>query len=82
MKHIQASEAKAKFAELLDQVERGETIAITRHGKVIAQIKPAQKDDSKEAARAAMRRIMEARKNAPSVTVEELLELRDEGRRY
>ncbi len=82
MKHIQASEAKAKFAELLDQVERGDTIVITRHGKAIARIEPAGQEDMKAAARAAMKRIMEARKTAPSVTVEELLEWRDEGRRY
>ena len=36
----QASEAKAKFSELLDQVERGETVRITRHGKTITRIVP------------------------------------------
>lgn len=82
MKHIQASEAKAKFSELLDQVERGETIMITRHGKVIARIEPAVSDKAKAAAREAMQRIMEARKTAPVATVEEILEWRDEGRRY
>lgn len=29
----QASDAKAKWAELLDEVERGRTVRITRHGK-------------------------------------------------
>jgi len=37
---LQASDAKAKFAELLDQVERGRTVRITRHGKAIARIAP------------------------------------------
>ena len=36
----QASDAKAKFAELLDEVERGRTVRITRHGKTIARIVP------------------------------------------
>ena len=36
----QASQAKAKWAELLDEVERGHTIRITRHGKTIARVVP------------------------------------------
>jgi antitoxin (DNA-binding transcriptional repressor) of toxin-antitoxin stability system len=42
MRHIQASEAEAKFDELLDQVENGETVAITRNGKVIAVFGPGE----------------------------------------
>ena len=36
----QASEAKARWAELLDEVERGRTVLITRHGKTIARVVP------------------------------------------
>jgi prevent-host-death family protein len=36
----QASDAKAKWAELLDEVERGRTVRITRHGKTIARVVP------------------------------------------
>ena len=36
----QASDAKAKWAELLDEVERGRTVRITRHGKTIARVIP------------------------------------------
>jgi antitoxin (DNA-binding transcriptional repressor) of toxin-antitoxin stability system len=42
MRHIQASEAEAQFDELLDQVENGETVAITRDGKVIAIFAPGE----------------------------------------
>jgi antitoxin (DNA-binding transcriptional repressor) of toxin-antitoxin stability system len=42
MRHIQALEAEARFDELLDQVENGETVAITRDGKVIAIFAPDQ----------------------------------------
>ena len=38
MKTVQASTAKAQFSELLDDVERGETVVITRHGKPVARI--------------------------------------------
>lgn len=42
MREIQATEAKARLAELLRNVELGETIAITRHGKTIAHLVPAR----------------------------------------
>ena len=81
MKHIQASEAKAKFAELLDQVERGDTIVITRHGKAIAHLTPSE-EARKEQARKAMQELRELRKGTGKVSVEELLAWRDEGRRF
>ncbi len=40
MREIQASEAKARLSQLLDEVERGDTIVITRHGRAIARIIP------------------------------------------
>jgi prevent-host-death family protein len=40
MREIQASDAKARLSQLLDEVERGETIVITRHGRAIARIVP------------------------------------------
>jgi len=40
MRSIPVVEAKARFSALLAQVEAGEEIAITRHGKVIARLVP------------------------------------------
>ena len=80
MKQIQASDAKARFAELLDEVEQGATVVITRHGKKIADLKP-HADSRREDALRAMKEIEEMRKTAPRVTAEEILEWRDEGRR-
>jgi len=40
MREIQASEAKTRLPQLLDDVERGETVVITRHGRAIARIVP------------------------------------------
>jgi prevent-host-death family protein len=80
MKHVQASAAKANLAELLDEVERGETIVITRHGKPIARITPEnarRQDEIKEA----IAGIKELRKKVGRATVEEILAWRDEGRR-
>ena len=41
MINVQSTEAKANFAKLLRTVERGETVAITRHGQTIAHVVPA-----------------------------------------
>jgi prevent-host-death family protein len=40
MREIQASEAKIHLPQLLDDIERGETIVITRHGRAIARLIP------------------------------------------
>jgi prevent-host-death family protein len=40
MREIQSSEAKTHLPQLLDAVERGETIIITRHGRAIARLVP------------------------------------------
>lgn len=81
MKHVTVTEAKAKFSELLTAVENGESISITRHGKVIATLSP---DETVRQARIdrAIERIRERRKTAPRATVEEILQWRDEGRKY
>lgn len=56
---IGASEAKNKLGQLLDLVEQGEEITITRHGKEVARLVPARHRVSREEARAAVRRIRE-----------------------
>ena len=40
MKNITIVEAKSRFSALLAEVEAGEEIAVTRHGKVIARLVP------------------------------------------
>jgi prevent-host-death family protein len=80
MIRIQASEAKAKLAELLDTVERGETVVITRHGRVIARLVPDEASRQADAERA-MAEIEAARRQAPRVKKREILAWRDEGRR-
>ncbi len=80
MKTIQAAAAKARLSELLDEVERGETVVITRHGKPIARLVP-DTDRQQADIRQAMEDIRKLRKRAPRVTVEEILAWRDEGRK-
>lgn len=80
MREIQASEAKARLAELLDDVERGETIVITRHGRAIARLEPEVARRQAEVAEA-LASIKALRQQTGRVTVDEILSARDEGRR-
>jgi prevent-host-death family protein len=80
VKHIQAAAAKARFSELLDDVERGETVVITRHGKPVAKLVPDE-DHRLAKIRQALAEIKEMRKDMPRATVQEILAWRDEGRR-
>lgn len=41
-KEIGAFEAKTHLSKLLDEVERGERIYITRHGKRVAELAPVK----------------------------------------
>lgn len=42
MKTVGAFEAKTHLSQLLDQVAKGESITITRHGEAVAQLIPAK----------------------------------------
>lgn len=81
MRNIQSSEAKARFSELLDDVERGETIVITRHGQPVARIVPENEERQAETLRT-MERIEKFRKTMPRLTLAELLSMRHEGHKY
>jgi prevent-host-death family protein len=80
MKQIQASVAKAQFAELLDDVERGQTVVITRHGKPIARLVPDE-EARQERVRQAIEGIKELRKRTQPTTIEEIIAWKNEGRR-
>jgi prevent-host-death family protein len=80
MEIIQASEAKTQFLRILDDVEKGQSVVITRRGKRIARITPEPGIDG-ERARKAFASIRALRKLNSPVTAEELLSARNEGRR-
>jgi prevent-host-death family protein len=81
MRQIQASEAKTHLPELLDEVERGATLIITRHGKPIARLVP-ETDRRQSEIDEAVARIQARRRRAPSITVQELLSAREKGRKH
>ena len=80
MTQVDALEATSKLGELLDQVEAGQEVAITRGGKVIAKLVPAMPAFDREQARAAAQRIREMRKGVTlgGLKIKDLIE---EGRR-
>lgn len=84
MLEIGAFEAKNTLGGLLDRVELGEEIVITRRGKPVAKLTPIREGKSLEKAQAAARRIRALAQElavAGPVTQAEIREWRDEGRR-
>jgi len=87
MKQIGAFEAKNTLGALLDCVERGEEIVITRHGKPVARLVPNSERGDEDQMESAFHRIRAraqklAKKNpgSPSFDWDEIKKLRDAGR--
>ncbi len=81
MREIQASEAKTHLPQLLDDVERGETLVITRHGRAIARIVPEAQQRQEEIDKA-IDGIKALRKRAGALTLQEVLSATHEGHKY
>jgi prevent-host-death family protein len=77
---VGAFEAKTHLSELLDRVEAGEEVTITRHGSPVAQLVPVRKRTSREARRAAIQAIRNLAKGntLAATTIKDLI---TEGRR-
>ncbi|HSA79970.1 MAG TPA: type II toxin-antitoxin system prevent-host-death family antitoxin [Geminicoccaceae bacterium] len=56
---VGAFEAKTHLSQLLERVERGEEITITRRGRAVARLVPVTVGHDREAALAAFRRLRE-----------------------
>jgi len=80
-REVQASEAKTHFARLLDEVERGETIIITRRGQAIARLVPEARVRQEEVDQA-LEDLTELGKQTGTITVEEILAWRHAGHKY
>lgn len=52
---VGAYDARTRFAELLERVENGEEVTITRHGSPVAKIVPVRKARTPEQRAAAIR---------------------------
>jgi len=64
MRNISLAKAKAHLSELLNTVEAGEEIIITRHGRAVARVSPPEKQ--KQAF--PLKRLAALRKEVPAWT--------------
>jgi len=79
MKQVGVYAAKTNLPRLIEEVERGETVTITRHGKPVARLVPV--DRSREDVSALIETILEERagRSLGGLTIKELI---NEGRKY
>ena len=81
MRDIQASEAKTHLPQILDAVELGETVRITRHGRPVARIVPetSRRQAEIDSAIAGIRAL---RQRTGRATDEEISAFRHDGHKY
>ena len=84
MKHVGIFKAKTNLSALVEAVEKGDTVVITRHGKPVAKLVRAQPELSEEdiaRRRKAIKRLREtARRLNIKATAEEIKAWINEGR--
>lgn len=81
MREIQSSEVKTHLPQILSDVERGETIVITRHGRPVARLIP-EYTVCREERVAAIEGFKKLRATMPHMPLSELLLMRHEGHKY
>jgi len=80
MDSVGTHEAQTHLTQLLDRVEQGESLEITRNGKPVARIVPV--DDSRKEAKEALARIRARRARIKGVPLAELMKTVHEGHRW
>ena len=81
MQSVGAFQAKTHLSQLLDQVEHGEEIMITRHGEPIAMLVPIKSSKNDQQTQSLIDDIKQIRKGL-SLGELSIKELIDEGRKY
>ena len=76
------ADAKARFSELLDRVERDETITVSKHGRTVARLVPAAEERSVEQRKARLQSYLEGVRRRGQTLGDDLSirQLIDEGR--
>jgi prevent-host-death family protein len=81
MREVQSADATANLAQLLAEVERGETIVITRHGRAIARLVPETTRHQADVRRV-KEQIAAFRRTMPPLNLSDILPARHEGHKY
>ena len=82
---IAVSDAGDRLPELLDRVEQGEAVTITREGRPVATLKAVEASNAAldgEARRRLVAEVAAARKALPPISHEDVMAAIHEGRRY
>ena len=69
---------EVRWSDLLDEVEKGETVVITREGRPVARMVP-EAPRGQAGARDVFEEIRAFRETLPKITIEEILAWRHEG---
>lgn len=80
MREVQITDAKAHLTQLIDAVERGETVVITRHGRAVARLVPEPESRTVQT-RQTMGEIAAFRQTMPRLSLYEIREARQERHR-
>jgi len=80
METYSVAEAKTHLSELLDRVEAGEEVSITRRGKVVARVVAGQESQKKKGGLPSMADLRATIPMATVSSVELIRQMRDEAR--
>ena len=81
MRQVGAFEAKTHLAQLLDDVARGESVEITRHGVPVAHLVPPQHRTA-TSLDSTIAQIKALRQSVAAVDQQDIRTMREEGRRF
>jgi len=79
---VGAFDAKTNLSQLLDRVEQGETVVITRHGAPVAKLVPFEDSIDREKVRRAiaeLKKLSKGQRLPSGMTIRDMIE---EGRRF
>lgn len=82
MREVGTLEARNSFSALLEQVEKGEEITITRHGKPVARLVPTLSHEERRAKAIEAAEWLRSNRQNNRLDGLAISELIEEGRRY
>lgn len=82
MKTVGAFQAKTQLSQLLDEVEKGEAVTITRHGRPIAVLSPVARGQPAKTGKEWLAEVKRLRKGITLGGTVAVRQLIDEGRTY
>ncbi len=81
MREVQASDARACLSRILNEVERGASVIITRRGRVIARLMPEARHRQEEIEKA-IETLKALGRRTGTITTHELLSARHQAHRH